>query len=106
MRNQVEVKAQSGESGATSRSPRPAPEHPAVKIWRDTMRLNTSPGFKQDIELTVGPDGEAGLKLWKSVLEGWWYYRIRPDGSRQKVPRNPLAIKQQLDAYEAIIRKD
>ncbi len=75
------------------------PEHPSVKIWRDTFKMNTSVGYKSDIELTVGPDGEAGLRLWKSILDGWWYVK-----NGKKIRRNPLDIKGQLSAYEETAR--
>ena len=55
----------------------------AVKLWRDTFRLNLSASWKRDVELTV-----KDLGLWKEVLIYW-----------KKNRRHP-GIKGLLDEYE------
>lgn len=64
-------------------------EHPAVKVWRDTFKMNLNPGRKRDIVLTVEPDGEQGLKRWQQLLEKW-----------KAKKWNPLNINFQLSEYE------
>lgn len=58
--------------------------HPAVKLWRDTFKLNLKLGFKNDIVLTV-----TDLKAWESLLTEW-----------KAKKWNPLSIKEQLSEYE------
>lgn len=77
------------------------PETAAVRIWRDTFQLNTSEGFKADIEATVGPDGEKGLRLWRSLLDHWGYFK-----KGKWVQRNKFDVKAQLNEYEELIRHE
>ena len=56
----------------------------AIKIWRDTFKLNLKVGFKHDIEVTV-----LNLDLWKSLLTEW-----------KEKKWNPLNIKVILNEYE------
>lgn len=56
----------------------------AIKIWRDTFKLNLKPGFKQDVLLTV-----TDLELWKTILLEW-----------KKKKWNPFKINWMLSEYE------
>jgi len=56
----------------------------AIKIWRDTFKLNLKVGFKHDIEVTV-----LNLDLWKSLLTEW-----------KEKKWNPLNVKGMISEYE------
>lgn len=56
----------------------------AIKLWRDTFKLNLNHGFRQDILSTV-----TDLELWEAVLTEW---------KEQKW--NPLKIGWLLSEYE------
>jgi len=66
-------------------------DHPAVKLWRDKFQLNLSKSWKADVEKTV-----TDLKLWKSILDGWHYWK---DG--KKFTKHP-GIKGLLTEYERL----
>ncbi|SRR6266542_7065531 len=55
----------------------------AVKLWRDTFKLNVSASWKRDVEITV-----KDLSLWKTILQQW-----------KREHRHP-GIKQLLDEYD------
>jgi hypothetical protein len=65
-------------------------DSPAIKLYRDTFRLNLNHGFRKDVELTV-----TDLDLWQEVLTNWRYLK---DGKWK--PKNPLNIKGLLSEYE------
>lgn len=75
-------------------------ESAAVKIYRDVMLLNCSVGLKSDIDLTILPDGEEGLKLWREILEGWWFMK-----NGKKKWKNRFDVGRQLQAYEMELEK-
>ena len=56
----------------------------AVKVWRETFKLNLKLGFKIDIDVTV-----TNLDAWRSLLNEW-----------KEKKWNPLSIKEQLSEYE------
>jgi len=56
----------------------------AIKLYRDTFKLNLKPGFKTDIISTV-----LDLDLWKSLLTEW-----------KEKKWNPLNVKGMLSEYE------
>lgn len=56
----------------------------AIKIYRDTFRLNLKAGFKEDIVSTV-----RDLPLWKTILTEWKEHKW-----------NPLRVNWMLSEYE------
>ena len=65
--------------------------HPAVKAYRDAMRLGLNLSMRLKVIEVVGED----LELWQQVLDGWWYWK---HGSKRR--RNPLDISGMLSELE------
>ncbi len=63
----------------------------AVRLWRDTFRLNLSASWKHDVEITV-----TDLDLWKKILDGWGYWR------NGKWIKKAPGIKNLLTEYERL----
>ena len=62
-----------------------------VELWRRKFHLNLSASWKHDVEVTV-----TDLALWKSILDGWGYWK-----NGKWVKKSP-AIKPLLDYYEQL----
>jgi len=67
-------------------------DSPAVKLWRDTFRLNISASWKADVDKTV-----TDIELWREILSNWYYF----DAKGKKHTKHP-GIKNLLNEYERL----
>lgn len=68
------------------------PDCDSVRLWREKFKLNLSNSWKRDVEKTI-----TDLKLWKSILDGWFYF----DAKGKKRTKHP-GIKNLLTEYERL----
>lgn len=69
-------------------------DHPAVLLYREIVHLTPNHQQRVDIVVTVGPEGEYGLKLYEAVLR-----RFMGEG------RPPKRVDWTLDRYEEALRR-
>lgn len=68
-------------------------DHPAVKAYRDIIRITPNWIQREDIVATVRPNGSSELELWEQTLKQF-----------MREGRNPKRVDWALDRFEAALR--